>query len=117
MTSANTEMGWIVKILTTWSLSEDIYHGCKYSRPLIDSSGIRKQLKLQHFCLLQFQHKSFALHWKGTYNSKGDKSSKKNKLNGSTIYMFNEDKGVSYDIQTLEITLTGGLNGKKKKQK
>lgn len=31
--------------------------------------------------------------------------------------MFNEGKGASYDIQTLEITLTGGLNGKKKKQK
>ncbi|KAM5147390.1 intraflagellar transport protein 88 homolog [Callospermophilus lateralis] len=26
MTSSKTEMGWIVKIPTTWSLSEDIYH-------------------------------------------------------------------------------------------
>lgn len=42
-------MGRIVKIPTTWNLSEEIQHGCKYSRPLTDSSGIRKQLMLQHF--------------------------------------------------------------------
>lgn len=49
-------------------------------------------------------------------NSNGNKSGKKNKLNGDTIYVLKGDKGVSYDIQTSEITLTGSPNGKKKKQ-
>lgn len=74
-------------------------------------------LSYSTFCLSQLQHKSLALHWKGTYNSKRNKSGKKNKLNGNTIYMLNGGKGASYAIQTLEITLTRGPNRKEKKQK
>lgn len=71
-------------------------------------------LSYNTFCLSQLQHKSLALHWKGTYNRKRNKSGKKNKLNGNTIYMLNGSKGTSYNIQTSEITLTGGPNREKK---
>lgn len=74
-------------------------------------------LSYSTFCLLQFQRKSLALHWKGTRNSNRNKSGKKNKLNGNTIYMLDSGKGASYDIQTTEITLTVGPNREKKKQK
>lgn len=74
-------------------------------------------LSYNTFCLLQLQHKSLALHWKGTSSSNRNKSGKKNKLNVKTICMLHRGKGASYNIQTSEITLTGGPNRKKRQQK
>lgn len=55
-------------------------------------------LSYSTFCLLQLQHKSLALHWKGTSSSNRNKLGQKNQLNGKMIYMLNRGKGASYTI-------------------
>lgn len=117
MTSSNTEMGWVVKIRPPGVCQKKFSMGVSTADLSQTAMAQENSLSYNNFCLLQLQNKSLPLHWKGTYNSNQNKSGKKNKLNGNTIYMLNRGKGESYDIQTSEITPTGGPNRKKKKQK
>lgn len=117
MTSSNTEMGWIVKIRPPGVCQKKFSMGVSTADLSQTAVAPENSLRYNPFCLLRLQCKSLPLHWKGTHNSTRNKSGKKNKLNGNTIYMLNRGKGKSYDIQTSEVTLTGGPNRKRNKQK